>query len=807
MPAHRRLTVVHVVPAFHYDVAYCKTFRGYLPESLRIIRKALQLLGRNADYTFCIEQTILAREYWNRFPRDRQRMRKLAQAGRLHFAPGMFTMPDGNIPSGESFIRNALIGRDWLQRQLGVSPNCCWMPDIFGHNPQSPQLARTCGFGSYMFERGKRGSWDTTFLWKGLDGTTIPAHWEVDTYYGINLALAHLKERPAEWIRKQLRTEVLDLLKAHSPEPGVLISPEGGDFCPPDQKHIDWVKAWNREGNGVRFQYSTPGAYFEEIRRRRVALKTLSDDLNPLLEGCWSSRIRIKQYNRRLEETAASLELLEVLAGGGHRMSDRLWEAVAWNAFHDIICGTLEKTAAREALAKYAAAEKTADRAIRARMLRLVRQSFSGGRKPGLLVFNSLPYPRRELVAFPGRGNAFAMADLPASGFAVVRSSAGGRCSDRVHVRAGGTVIENRFLRVEFSGNGTIGSLYDKRRKKELAPSGGGLNNPLLQSDSGDLWMVGTAPVNGTLLRTVPLHQPAPLSAMGYHREGAVGKAATDADCGPAPRPRIVSGHPLQGAVEFEYPSLRFTTQISLRADEAIVRFRSTFLPKGKKYRLRVAFPTAIRDGRIRHSVPFGHITRPEGEYAVQGWMDYADSGKGLLLLNRGLPGNNVTDGVMMLSLFRGVSMESKERVSWYEEGIGQVFEYGLMPFDPRDAGYNPAREAALFNRPVVAIEAALPDGLPGRGAGPFVELQGDNAELSCVRMQGQSLVVRLWESRGRSGKAALVFKDAFASCIRTDATGSKIRDEQLSGHRVELGLQPFEIVTLQLGCNPGNRR
>ncbi len=803
-PLRNQPTLVHLVPAFHYDVAYCKTFQDYLPKSLEIIRKGLRLLKQNKDFTFCIEQVILAREYWQRYPRDRRWMKQAAQSGRLHFAPGMFTMPDSNIPSGENFIRNALIGRQWLQKHLGVTSDCCWMADIFGHNPQTPQLAQTCGYQSYMFERGKSGSWDTSFLWQGLDGTKIPAQWEVDTYYGINLALAWIKDRPYDWIKKRLYREIIQPLQAHTPCPTVLMSPVGGDFLMPDQRCIDFIRAWNRKEKDVQFIFSTPRRYFSDLHRAKVRLKTGSDDLNPLMEGCWSSRIRIKQYNRRLEETAASLELLETITGDSHASSERLWMTLAWNAFHDIICGTLEKKAAREALALYAAAEKRADREIRARLTRLARQTLPGNSRrrahgKSLILFNSLPYPRREIISLPA-SNAFCSADLPATGWCYVPlTRKAGTPRARVMVQDRGRIIENHLIRIEFAPNGTIGSLVDKRRKKEFAIFDNGMNNPKRQPDYGDLWAVGAGPINGSLLRTTPLNQPMPTSGARIRREDRISAGAADADCYSWPVPQVVHRHPLQGTVEFRYPDIGVTTQVTMRAADPVIRFRTTFMPQGKRYRLCVAFPTTIRTGKIRQAVPCGHLQRPEGEYPAQGWMDYADLEKGLLLLNRGLPGNNVTAGVMMLSLFRAVSMESQEQTAWYEKGIEQVFEYALMPFDPQDPHYDPARQAALFNRPVVAINMAAPDhAVPDHGRS-LVELRGDGAELSCLRREGDRFILRLWESRGRHSRVGLAFKDTIRSCLRTDAVGNRIQVERCQPKSVAISLRPFEIATFEI--------
>ena len=328
---------VHVIPSFHYDVAYVKTFREYLPESLANIKAALQLLDEHTDYTYNVEQVVLLREYWKKYPEDRAKIKQYAASKRFYCAPGMYTMPDSNIPSGENFIRNALLGRNWLKKNLGITPNCCWMADIFGHNPQTPQLAKTCGFESYMFERGKAGSWNTTFNWKGIDGTMLASHWEVDTYYGVILGMAWEGSRPQEWIDRRIVEQVLKPQQDGSPCKDVLMTPLGGDFLKPLEKHWKFVHDWNSRNKEFHLKFSNPQDYFLELNKSGVALPVENDDLNPLFEGCFSSRIRIKQYNRRLEETAASLETLESLIGSSHRSSESVWETVTFNAFHDII--------------------------------------------------------------------------------------------------------------------------------------------------------------------------------------------------------------------------------------------------------------------------------------------------------------------------------------------------------------------------------------------------------------------------------------------------------------------------------------
>ncbi len=785
-------TTVHVVPAFHYDVAYQKTFREYLPQCFDNLKSALELLDRHGDYTYCVEQVILLREYWNAFPEDRKKIRCFASQGRLFCAPGMFTMPDVNIPSGENFIRNALIGREWLQENLGITPDCCWMADIFGHHPQMPQLGKTCGFKSYMFERGKCGSWNTTFLWKGIDGTTLPAHWEIDTYFGLGMALAWQKSRPADWVENRAMQEIINPLKENSPMSDTLLTPLGGDFMKPTEEHVQFIRNWNKKHKELKLKFSTPEAYFSALQNRAAKLQIEKEDLNPLCEGCYSSRIRLKQYNRRLEESAATLEALESMAGSGHKDSEAVWEALAFNAFHDIICGSLVRKAGEEALEKYRRTEKFAENKIKAIMSSIVNTN-RGSENPrsvkkgmhrdyydtignktkasplaGNLFFNSLPYPRKEIIEL---SRTFAEVNLPPLGMAFVadKEAAGKSSKSGVKLCRARRTLENEKIKITFGINGTVVSLCDKENSHELAVAEKGMNNPLMTPDAGDLWMID-GNINSGLLRNGPFHNPMPLSSGGsLIREGRLNRRGADADCFNWPTMNVIHEHQLQATVEFSYPEIGFKTQVSLRKGEKLVRFRSIFMPKGKRYRLQSAFPTSIKNGKIRHSIPCGHIRRPEGEYAAQGWIDYADKEKGLLMVNKGLPGNNVTNGVMMLSLFRSISMDKAEKIPWYEEGIEHVFEYGIMPFSPADKTYNPAREAALFNRELYTLPGYdVPEEFLKRS--PMLEIEGDGAELTCLRRENGGLLLRLWESRGRHSKIKCIFPDTIKSCFKMNS-------------------------------------
>jgi alpha-mannosidase len=55
------------------------------------------------------------------------------------------TSPDDLLSSGESFIRNYLVGKLWLDRYNIPWLDTYWLPDNFGHDSQLPVLLNALG--------------------------------------------------------------------------------------------------------------------------------------------------------------------------------------------------------------------------------------------------------------------------------------------------------------------------------------------------------------------------------------------------------------------------------------------------------------------------------------------------------------------------------------------------------------------------------------------------------------------------------------------------------------------------------------
>ena len=87
---------------------------------------------------------------------------------------------DTNIPSGESLCRQFIYGQGYFKTRFGSRSDYFWLPDTFGYAAQLPQIMHLADC-HYFFTQ--KLSWNninkfpnTTFLWTGLDGSSVVTH-------------------------------------------------------------------------------------------------------------------------------------------------------------------------------------------------------------------------------------------------------------------------------------------------------------------------------------------------------------------------------------------------------------------------------------------------------------------------------------------------------------------------------------------------------------------------------------------------------------------------------------------------------
>ena len=84
--------------------------------------------------------------FLERYPAEDAAFRKFVKEGRLQIVGGIDTMHDNNMPSGESIVRQYLLGKTYFSRRSWVATSPLgWGLDTFGHNAQMPQILKLAG--------------------------------------------------------------------------------------------------------------------------------------------------------------------------------------------------------------------------------------------------------------------------------------------------------------------------------------------------------------------------------------------------------------------------------------------------------------------------------------------------------------------------------------------------------------------------------------------------------------------------------------------------------------------------------------
>ena len=735
-----------MIPHTHWEGAVFKTREQYLDMGLPNILRALALLKKHPNYRFVLDQACYIKPFLERHPEEEAAFRQFVKEGRLAIVGGTDVMPDVNMPGGESFVRQMLYGKGYCRDTLGVDVTVGWQLDTFGHHPQMPQLMKLGGYKSFWTQRGVVDpNTPSEFLWEGIDGSQIPTFWLPHSYavtYGSPPDLggftAFMQQR-------------FEMLAPYSRGPG-RVGLAGPDVVPPEEHVPALVEQFNRQANApFELRIAVP-ADFEAWVARRPDRPIVRGDFNPIFQGTYSSRIELKQRTRELERLLTTAEKLGVLLQWLGVPADeailwRAWEPLLFNHAHDLMSGVMTDHVYDDTLRSYDFSRRIANDEVQARLRAASTAIDTQGEGIAIAVWNTLSWPRTDLavaqvgisdegitdVSLVGpdgqalpvqlldtvrspsgvliRANvAFVARDVPALGYSIyrllpLRTPATPTTTAQPQDQP---VLENELYRLEFDlGSGAMKSLTAKSSGWNVLSGPG--NVVAREEDRGDLWELYKNLEMGFVTNKIPHPAPQPGKAVFSSEHSAT--------------PGTIQRGPVLSEFKVAHPfggDNQFATHVRLIAGLRRIEIRTQLLNNEKSVRYRVLFPTSVRDGQSFHEIPFGAVQRPAGiECPAQNWVDYGSGEQGVAVLNRGLPGNNVSDGTMMLSLARST------RIQAY--GYGGGYEPGMSS----DSGYELGKELDLGIRAGSPSGRLAPSGRLPRRAGVQPSAPGPDGILA----------------------------------------------------------------------------
>ena len=933
---------VHVIPHTHWDREWYATFQQFRVRLVHVLDALLDLMERDPSYShFNLDaQTVVLQDYLEIRPEKRRRLQKLIQERRLGVGP-WYVLPDEFLVSGESLVRNLLLGHR-LASEFGHVQKVGYIPDTFGHISQLPQILQGFDIPFAMHFRGlDEGELKSELWWESPDGSRVLLrHLPTDMGYANASSLA--KDIPAA------ATDLIALARYETRRAAssVLLALNGVDHLPAREDLQAILAEANKAAGGeFTFRQSSLEEYFAALsaalkgRRLQVVRGELRDANrtpgrdNRLLPHILSSRIYLKQQNERvqnlLERWAEPWSALAWLEGEEYP-AVFLWKAWEWllqNHPHDSIGGCSIDPVHAQMETRFAWASEIAEEVTRERLELITRRldlSDLQEDEAALVVFNNLPWPReggitvdidlwdfflqrvalqrwtppakddelpsdaeapeifrrrvrqqwyddapslpnpnfrglrirpldgggplpvqvesidrayvlRPFVSGPAserrgaRVRASFAASLPACGYQIYAVAPTENPNKPMTFPLPHAVLENEFLRVQVSPNGTF-ILEDKKTGEAYQDLGyfedGG--------DCGDGYNY-SFPLEDRAETSLGCHVQISRLAAGP----AVQRARIDYDW-PLPE-GLDGGRRRRSQVRIRCP---LSVTLTLAQGSPRLDLEVSFDNRARDHRLRMVFPSDVNTNASQSSAQYDVVRHPvrippvpesawvedaPTTFPQQDWVDLSDGERGLCIISRGLPEYEVLDtdrrevAVTLLRAvaYLGAGLELQTttigggpNIATPEAQIQRklTFFLSLLPHTGTWDQAEVWRQAQGFNNPLRAYTTAMTRNRSSSGdatvssSRSLLSVEGRNIALSALKKaeEGDALIVRLYNLTGESTQATLnlSFAPAGITLVGLDEqplTAAEAPPTLKPQKGILIWLPPKKIVTLRL--------
>lgn len=323
---------LYLISNAHLDPVWQWEWEEGAAAAVSTFRVAAKFCRQRDKYVFCHNEASLYEWVKEYEPPLFEEIKKLVAKGKWVIVGGWYVQPDCNMPSGETFIRQAAYGRKYFYENFGVIPDVANNYDSFGHSRGLVQILSKCGYKYYIHCRPDDGfiQMPNTYKWIGFDGSEVIGERQPNGY-GTALGTAHLKA-----------AHHLNNL----PDGGSAIclwgvGDHGGGASEDDLNKLDDFIA-GAEKNGDKVVHGKPNDYFDKLDKS--SLPAWKKSINPWAVGCYTSQARLKAMYRALEDMYYETEKMCMLSRFAHEYPEKelteAEKALLFATFHDYLPGS-----------------------------------------------------------------------------------------------------------------------------------------------------------------------------------------------------------------------------------------------------------------------------------------------------------------------------------------------------------------------------------------------------------------------------------------------------------------------------------
>lgn len=760
------------------------------------------------------------------------RVRQRVQEGRWELVGGMWVEPDGNLLSGESWVRQLLYGQRYFQQKFGQRARVAWLPDTFGFAANLPQLFQQADLPYFCTTKL---NWNETnpfphdlWQWEGLDGSRVLAHtfWNPNEGYNGRLQALDLAGTWKNFKGKRYHDTSLltfghgdggggpsaemmgryDRYREFPGLPGARIGRVDELYQGVESRStgVEGEKTQNQSNRSVASLPPLPiwnGELYLELHR-----------------ATYTTQAILKQLNQRLEQTLLEAEMAWTFASLKKidprltldeptypaRDLESFWKVLLLHQFHDILPGSSIHTVPAEAIESLQAALIQVEE-VRQEALGLLSAEVRKVHPEAvahLVVWNlsTSPRPLRlkmerpteqffrlltttgDEVSYQESGSHILIAaeqSVPALGYLALAivGHLDTRRTPAVRVNGLERVLENQHLRLEVAPDGTMARLYDKDHQREV-----------LDGRGNQLWAY----------TDVPRYWEAWDIDASYVHEGREI---------PASQVKLIEGGPMRAGiwVERKIGESRLEQTYWLWGGSRRLEIETTADWQERRTLLRALFPLKVRTPEAWFDTAFGALARPTHtntpwdaarfEVPALRWADLSEAGYGVSLMGGSKHGYSARGNVLGLSLLRGAIWPDP-----LADAGQHRFTYALYPHRGDWRGGTVA-EAEDFAAPLLPL--ALP---PHAGSQPssrqFLSWSPSSLRVAAFKRaeEGFGYVLRLYEAHGGRGEVEL---DLTPLGIRKVSRLNLLEEPEEAllfqhGH-LTLGYTPYQVISLKL--------
>ena len=789
----------------HIDVAWWWTVEQTREKVARSFATVLKLMEEYPGYKFMSSQPQLYTFLKEGYPELYEKVKERVRQGRWEPEGGMWLEADANLTSGESLVRQFLYGKKFFREEFGVDSRILWLPDVFGYSGALPQIMKKSGIDYFMTTKLAWNQVDKmpydTFLWKGIDGTSVFTHLvttlgvgqSAEDFFTTYNGVLHPDSIMGGWKRYQNKEINNDILISYGYGDG------GGG---PTREMLETSLRMEKGVKGIpKVRQEFSGTYFKELFQRVKENRRLPVWEGELYfeyhRGTYTSMARNKRANRKSEFLMMNLEFLSLLAawkGVAYPKEeiDRMWKVILLNQFHDILPGSSIREVYEVTKKEYEELSAEGEKLVRERMKALT----SNGN--GVTVFNTLGFERDDLVRLAKgcqgvlkdeEGLCYPIQEMEDYSISYVRGiPAKGRKG--FAMESGKTEKPSPFIRteqkletpyylVELDENGLFTSIYDKKNKREILKEGEKGNLFRMYEDKPiyyDNWDID-------IYHTEKSWDVEELAKMEWKEDGPV--------CTVLELERPVSNSLIRQKILFyaQSPRIDFETYVDWKEHQHL---------------LKVHFPVDIHSDEAGFDIQFGNLTRKihtntswdmaRFESCGQKWMDFSEGHYGGSLLNDCKYGHSVKEGVLGLTLIKS-GIEPNPKTDQEEH----VFTYSLYPHAGNLRECETVKEGYKLNVPLLSLEM----GQAGQRES-LLWTDASNVMIETVKAaeDGNGIVVRIYEYENAKTHATVTFGmgkklQTVWECNLMEETERELTE--CTDKEFRFDIRPFEIKTFKV--------